>query len=143
MLSASSVVAAGDGSISWSIAVSYTHLDVYKRQIEDMAGAYEWADLVICRAGALTIAELAATGVASILVPFPHAVDDHQTANAGFLSQAGAAVLLPQAEMTPEAIGRLRDYPRGQLRTMSEKARALARPEATAAVARMCEEIAK
>lgn len=111
--------------------------------IEDMAGAYEWADLVICRAGALTVAELAATGVASILVPFPHAVDDHQTANAGFLSQAGAAVLLPQAEMTPEAIGRLRDYPRGQLRTMSEKARALARPEATAAVARMCEEIAK
>jgi UDP-N-acetylglucosamine:LPS N-acetylglucosamine transferase len=56
--------------------------------IEDMAGAYEWADLVICRAGALTVAELAAAGVASLLVPFPHAVDDHQTSNARFLSNA-------------------------------------------------------
>jgi UDP-N-acetylglucosamine--N-acetylmuramyl-(pentapeptide) pyrophosphoryl-undecaprenol N-acetylglucosamine transferase len=65
--------------------------------IEDMAGAYEWADLVICRAGALTVAELAAAGVASILVPFPHAVDDHQTGNARFLVNAGGAFLLPQA----------------------------------------------
>src|SRR5690606_18981875 len=58
--------------------------------IEDMAGAYEWADIVVCRAGALTIAELAAAGVGSILVPYPHAVDDHQTANARFLANAGA-----------------------------------------------------
>jgi UDP-N-acetylglucosamine--N-acetylmuramyl-(pentapeptide) pyrophosphoryl-undecaprenol N-acetylglucosamine transferase len=64
--------------------------------INDMAGAYDWADLVICRAGALTVAELAAAGVASLLVPFPHAVDDHQTSNARFLSSAGAAILLPQ-----------------------------------------------
>ena len=72
--------------------------------IEDMAGAYEWADLVICRAGALTVAELAAAGVASILVPFPHAVDDHQTANARFLANAGAAILLPQNELSAEKL---------------------------------------
>ncbi|MBL8394227.1 MAG: undecaprenyldiphospho-muramoylpentapeptide beta-N-acetylglucosaminyltransferase [Candidatus Accumulibacter sp.] len=110
--------------------------------IEDMAGAYEWADLVICRAGALTVAELAATGVASVLVPFPHAVDDHQTLNARFLSQAGAAALLSQERLTPESISELRNYPRHELQEMAEKARALAKPEATAELARMCEELA-
>ncbi|HQC79851.1 MAG TPA: glycosyltransferase, partial [Accumulibacter sp.] len=110
---------------------------------DDMAGACEWADLVICRAGALTVAELAATGVASVLVPFPHAVDDHQTLNAKFLSDAGAAILLPQQQLTPEAISLLRQYTLPQLREMAEKARELARPQATADVARMCEEIAK
>ena len=111
--------------------------------IEDMAGAYEWADLVICRAGALTIAELAATGVASVLIPFPHAVDDHQTCNANFLSLAGAAILLPQEQMTPEAISELCKCPRSRLQEMSERARELAKPEATAALARMCEELVK
>jgi len=109
--------------------------------IEDMAGAYEWADLVICRAGALTVAELAAVGVASVLVPFPHAVDDHQTLNARFLSAAGAARLLPQDDLTPEAIAELHQLTRAQLQSMAEKARALARPEATVALARMCEEL--
>ncbi len=111
--------------------------------IEDMAGAYEWADLVICRAGALTVAELAAAGVASVLVPFPHAVDDHQTGNARFLVDAGAAVLLPQSELTPEAIARVAHYGRGQLLEMAEKARSLAKPDATDAVANICAEIAK
>lgn len=111
--------------------------------IDDMAGAYAWADLVICRSGALTVAELAATGVASVLVPFPHAVDDHQTLNAKFLSDAGAAILLPQQQLTPEAISLLRQYTLPQLREMAEKARELARQQATADVARMCEEIAK
>jgi len=111
--------------------------------IEDMAGAYEWADLVICRAGALTIAELAAAGVASILVPFPHAVDDHQTANAKFLVHAGGAFLLPQGELTPEAVALIRNYSRGQLLEMSEKARSLAKPDATEEVATLCAEIAK
>jgi len=111
--------------------------------VEDMAGAYEWADLVICRSGALTVAELAAAGVASILVPFPFAVDDHQTYNAKFLASAGGAVLLPQNEMTPEAVSLLRNYSRGQLLQMAEKARALAKPDAAAEVARVCEEIAK
>ena len=111
--------------------------------VDDMAGAYEWADLVICRAGALTVAELAAAGIASILVPFPFAVDDHQTSNARFLASAGGAVLLPQNEMTPEAVSLLRNYSRGQLLQMTEKARALAKPEAATEVARVCEEIAQ
>ena len=111
--------------------------------VDDMAGAYEWADLVICRAGALTVAELAAAGIASILVPFPFAVDDHQTSNARFLALAGGAVLLPQNEMTPESVSLIRNYSRGQLLQMAEKARALAKPDAAAEVARVCEEIAQ
>jgi UDP-N-acetylglucosamine--N-acetylmuramyl-(pentapeptide) pyrophosphoryl-undecaprenol N-acetylglucosamine transferase len=111
--------------------------------IEDIAGAYEWADLVICRAGALTVAELAAAGVASILVPFPHAVDDHQTGNAKFLVNVGGAFLLPQTELTPEAIALIRNYSRGQLLEMAEKARSLAKPDATAEVANICAESAK
>lgn len=111
--------------------------------IEDMAGAYEWADVVICRAGALTIAELAAAGVASILVPFPHAVDDHQTGNARFLVNVGGAFLLPQTELTPEAIALIRNYSRSQLLEMAEKARSLAKPDAAEAVAQLCTDIAK
>jgi len=111
--------------------------------IEDMAGAYEWADLVICRSGALTVAELAAAGVASILVPFPHAVDDHQTGNARFLVNVGGAFLLPQGELTPEAIALIRNYSRGQLLEMAEKARSLAKPDAREEVANICAEIAK
>jgi UDP-N-acetylglucosamine--N-acetylmuramyl-(pentapeptide) pyrophosphoryl-undecaprenol N-acetylglucosamine transferase len=110
--------------------------------IEDMAGAYEWADLVICRSGALTVAELAAAGVASILVPFPHAVDDHQTGNARFLVNVGGAFLLPQAELTPEAIALIRNYSRGQLLEMAEKARSLAKPDAADEVADICAEMA-
>lgn len=111
--------------------------------IDDMAGAYAWADLVICRAGALTVAELAAAGVASVLVPFPHAVDDHQTGNARFLSSAGAAILLPQSELTPERLADLRHLSRQQLLQMAEQARSLARPAATVDVASVCVEMAK
>jgi UDP-N-acetylglucosamine--N-acetylmuramyl-(pentapeptide) pyrophosphoryl-undecaprenol N-acetylglucosamine transferase len=111
--------------------------------IEDMAGAYAWADLVVCRAGALTVAELAAAGVASILVPFPHAVDDHQTGNARFLANAGAAILLPQAELSPERLALVRDMGREQLLQMAENARALAKVDATAAVAQACMDLAK
>ena len=111
--------------------------------IEDMAGAYEWADLVICRSGALTVAELAAAGVATILVPFPHAVDDHQTGNARFLVNVGGAFLLPQPELTPDAIALIRNYSRGQLLEMAEKARSLAKPDATEEVANICAESAK
>ena len=110
--------------------------------VNDMAGAYAAADLVVCRAGALTVAELAAAGVASLLVPFPHAVDDHQTANARFLANAGAAILLPQAELQPARLAELRNLSRQQLAQMAERARELARPEATAAVAQACAELA-
>jgi UDP-N-acetylglucosamine--N-acetylmuramyl-(pentapeptide) pyrophosphoryl-undecaprenol N-acetylglucosamine transferase len=109
--------------------------------IADMPGAYAQADLVICRAGALTIAELAAAGVPSILVPFPHAVDDHQTSNARFLADAGAAILIPQDQLSVEALAELPSLSRDQLREMAEKARALARPEAASEVALVCEEI--
>ncbi|MDR2636729.1 MAG: undecaprenyldiphospho-muramoylpentapeptide beta-N-acetylglucosaminyltransferase [Zoogloeaceae bacterium] len=111
--------------------------------IEDMAGAYAWADLVICRAGALTIAELAAAGVASILVPFPQAVDDHQTGNARFLAQTGGAILLPQGDLTPESVALLGNYRRSQLLEMAKKARLLARPGAARAVADVCREMAR
>src|SRR5690606_2216465 len=109
--------------------------------IEDMAGAYEWADIVICRAGALTIAELAAAGVGSILVPYPHAVDDHQTANARFLANAGAAILLPQSELTAEKLALIQNLGRDQLLQMAERARDLARPDAARAVADVCERL--
>ena len=111
--------------------------------IDDMAQRYAWCDVVICRAGALTIAELAAAGVASVLVPFPHAVDDHQTTNAIFLSAAGAAVLLPQTELTPQRLASLlNEFTREKLLAMAQQARALAQPEATRAVADVCMRLA-
>ncbi len=110
--------------------------------IDDMAGAYAQADLVICRAGALTVAELAAAGVASILVPFPHAVDDHQTGNARYLADAGAAVLMQQKDMTAQGLAALiNSLGRERLLAMAEKARSLAHADATGRVARICEEI--
>lgn len=110
--------------------------------IEDMAAQYAESDLVLCRAGALTISELAAAGVASILVPYPYAVDDHQTSNARFLSDAKAAVLWPQNELTPSLLAEwLRQCSRESLQTMAVKARQLARPDATTRVADSCEEI--
>ena len=109
--------------------------------IEDMATAYAWADVVICRAGALTVAELAVVGVASVLVPFPHATDDHQTANARFLADAGAAILLPQASMTADKLaGLLADFlaQRGMLEEMADRAYELALPDAARRVATRC-----
>ena len=69
-----------------------------------MAAAYQWADIVVCRAGALTVAELSAAGVASVLVPYPYAVDDHQTQNAESLLNVGAAVLMPEAKLTAQTL---------------------------------------
>ncbi len=109
--------------------------------IADMAQALGWADLVICRAGALTIAELAAAGAASVLVPYPHAVDDHQTHNARFLVEAGAARLLADATLTPELLARaLRDLcaDRATLLVMAEAARRVARPAAAQQLLEAC-----
>ena len=78
-----------------------------KAFIDDMAAMYRWADIVVCRAGALTVAEVSAVGVASVLVPFPHAVDDHQTSNARYLADAGAAVLIPQTEFSVNKVASL------------------------------------
>lgn len=112
--------------------------------IDDMAEQYAWADVVICRSGALTVAELAAAGVASVLVPFPHAVDDHQTTNARFLSDSGAAVLIPQAELNADKLAALlQEFTREKLLAMAQAARALAKPDATRQVAEICKELAQ
>jgi len=112
--------------------------------IEDMAAAYSWADLVICRAGALTVSELAAVGVASILVPYPYAVDDHQTGNARYLSDQGAAILMPQSEMSQERLAEnILELSRNRQRLlgMAEMARRLSHPDATKQVADICLEL--
>ena len=112
--------------------------------IEDMARCYAEADLVICRAGAMTIAELSAAGMASVLVPFPHAVDDHQTANAKFLADRGAAILMAQQELTPQGLAQLlRSLDRQALLAMAQKARALGKPDAARVVAERCMELAR
>jgi UDP-N-acetylglucosamine--N-acetylmuramyl-(pentapeptide) pyrophosphoryl-undecaprenol N-acetylglucosamine transferase len=105
--------------------------------IADMAAAYAWADLVVCRAGALTLAEVCAAGIGSVLVPFPQAVDDHQTKNARYLVERGAAVLLPQTEGLAERIAEtLRALAtRDELLKLAGAARAIARPDAAARVA--------
>jgi UDP-N-acetylglucosamine--N-acetylmuramyl-(pentapeptide) pyrophosphoryl-undecaprenol N-acetylglucosamine transferase len=113
--------------------------------IEDMAEAYEWADLVICRSGALTIAELAAAGLASVLVPYPSAVDDHQTENAKFLAEKGAAILAKQDELSQDALAQVLEAlitNRDQLLDMSKKARDAAMPDATQKTAIICADIA-
>lgn len=111
--------------------------------IADMAEAYRWADLVLCRAGAMTIAELAAVGVASVLVPFPFAVDDHQTANAHYLSDNDAAVLLPQSQLTPERLREIiKEATPEALRKMAAAASRMALLDATQRVADQCVEVA-
>jgi UDP-N-acetylglucosamine--N-acetylmuramyl-(pentapeptide) pyrophosphoryl-undecaprenol N-acetylglucosamine transferase len=113
--------------------------------IDDMAAQYEWADLVICRAGALTVSELALAGVASILVPYPHAVDDHQSANGAYLVEQGAAQLVQQRDLTPESLAEMLgsfcvdiSAGREKLKLMAQNAHRLARPGATAEVAAAC-----
>jgi len=113
--------------------------------IEDMAEAYAWADLALCRAGAMTLAELSAVGLGAILVPFPYAVDDHQTHNARYLAERGGAILIPQPELAPERLAQwlaelAADRPR--VLAMARAARTLAMPDAAHRVARLCLEVA-
>jgi UDP-N-acetylglucosamine--N-acetylmuramyl-(pentapeptide) pyrophosphoryl-undecaprenol N-acetylglucosamine transferase len=112
--------------------------------IDDMAEAYAWADLVVCRAGALTVAEVAAAGVAALFVPLPSAVDDHQTLNARWLVDRGAALMLPQAEMNAGALARSLAgmMERDALAQIAGRARQLAVPDSAARVAKLCEEVA-
>lgn len=133
------------------------HLDALKRHyaeagaegelvafIDDMASRYAEADLVICRAGAVTIAELSAGGMASVLVPFPHAVDDHQTANARFLADRGAAILIQQRDLSPQKLAELiRTLDRAKLVEMARKARAVGKPDAARVVAQRCMALAR
>ena len=115
-----------------------------KAFINNMAEMYAWADVVVCRAGALTVAELACVGVASVLVPFPHAVDDHQTYNALYLSDAGAAKLIQQTEFSvSKATVILSSLTREICLDMAIKAKQLAKPEAAGTVAKICMEMAR
>lgn len=131
------------------VAAAYADAGVGARVepfIDDMAEAYAWADLVVCRSGALTVAELAVVGVAAVLVPFPHATDDHQTGNARFLADHGAAILLPQAELDATRLaGLLDDFARQRdvLLEMACRARELAMPDAARRVAELCLQLAR
>ena len=110
--------------------------------IDDMAGAYGWADLAVCRSGALTVAELAAAGVPALLVPFPAAVDDHQTRNAEYVVKAGAALLMPESELTPmslaAALRSLFEAGRPRLVRMAQAARSTAITDADERLADAC-----
>lgn len=114
--------------------------------IDDMAQALAWADLVVCRAGALTVAELSAAGVAAILIPFPHAIDDHQTANGSWLVACGAAEMCQQHELSAtrlqEQLMSFIQQPERRLR-MAQAARTVAKPEATRLCADICLEVAR
>ena len=112
--------------------------------IDDMAEAYSWADLIVCRAGALTVSELAAAGVASILVPYLYAVDDHQTKNGGYLADSGAAVLMPQTTLDADKLAeqlRVLLSDRDKMMNMAIKARNLGISESDSVVADICEEV--
>jgi UDP-N-acetylglucosamine--N-acetylmuramyl-(pentapeptide) pyrophosphoryl-undecaprenol N-acetylglucosamine transferase len=136
----------GDKHLS-STQADYKHHHVNARVepfIDNMAEAYAWADLVICRSGALTVAELAAIGVASLLIPFPFGVDDHQTANGRFLEKIGAAYLIQQKELTPEKLNSIilelsRD--RNKLLSMANAAKQFSKPEAVMQVVGYCKEV--
>jgi UDP-N-acetylglucosamine--N-acetylmuramyl-(pentapeptide) pyrophosphoryl-undecaprenol N-acetylglucosamine transferase len=119
--------------------------------IDDMAQAYAWADLVVCRAGALTLAELCAAGLPAVLVPFPAAVDDHQTRNAASLVEAGAAIIVAEGDAFAERLGVVLTElgeggdaaARARLLTMARAARNLAKPDAAARIADRCLEVAR
>jgi UDP-N-acetylglucosamine--N-acetylmuramyl-(pentapeptide) pyrophosphoryl-undecaprenol N-acetylglucosamine transferase len=120
--------------------------------IDDMAEAYAWADLVLCRAGALTVAELAAVGIGAILVPYPYAVDDHQTHNAAYLADCDAAVVVPQSQLSPDRLSHLLidlcagndeagNIARQRLLMMAKAARQMAKPDAATTIANLCVEV--
>jgi len=115
--------------------------------IDDMAAAYRWADLVIARSGALTVAELAAVGVPAVLVPYPSAVDDHQTANARYLTDRGAAILMPENQLNPDALAaallKLTDENGRVLVAMSKSALTAAQLGSDSVLADLCIEQAK
>lgn len=112
--------------------------------IDDMAAMYDWADFVICRSGALTVAEVSVVGIGALMVPFPFAVDDHQTTNAAYLAEAGAAILMQQKDLTVDRLAEiLKNLNRDACLQMANNARMLGKPDATANVAAICREMVK
>jgi UDP-N-acetylglucosamine--N-acetylmuramyl-(pentapeptide) pyrophosphoryl-undecaprenol N-acetylglucosamine transferase len=139
---------AGKGKAESAVA-SYKDKNINARVVEfidDMDAAYQWADIIICRAGAMTVAEISNVGIASLLVPYPFAVDDHQTANARFLSNQDAALLIQQSELTPSRLAdelkTLINLGREHLLEMANRALKLGRRDATEVVVRHCMEAA-
>ncbi len=136
----------GRGDVS-QVAQAYVQVGVdadVVAFIDDMDAAYGWADVAVCRAGALTISELAAAGLPAVLVPFPHAVDDHQTRNAAYFTADGAGWLLPQTDLEARLPELLSEIAQGReaLLDRARKARSLARPQAARQVAQVCLELA-
>lgn len=130
------------------VQAAYSHAGVQAEVsafIDNMPQAFAQADLLVCRSGASTVAEVTAAGKPAIFVPFPQAADDHQRRNAEAIAQGGAAILIPQAELTPRRLGQVIAelmIDRNRLRQMSERARALAHHDAAGRVARMVAELA-
>jgi UDP-N-acetylglucosamine--N-acetylmuramyl-(pentapeptide) pyrophosphoryl-undecaprenol N-acetylglucosamine transferase len=106
--------------------------------IQDMVSAYQWADMIICRAGAMTVSEVAAMGLPAILIPLPNAIDDHQMANARYLAEAGAGFILPQKDLNTVNLLELITKAQQQLNTMAQAAKQCARLDATESVATLC-----
>jgi len=114
--------------------------------ITDMAEAYDWADVVICRAGALTVAELTAAGVGALLIPYPYAIDDHQTKNGEWLVEQKAALLMQQSDLTPEKLAtQITEWStdRIKLQAMAVNARAMAKSGVAESVADICMEVCR
>ncbi len=139
---------AGKNNLESTIATYMQHqvnakVDAF---VDDMAAAYAWADVVVCRAGALTVSELMAAGVAALLIPLPSAIDDHQTFNAAILTRANAGIAIAQQELTAEKLATLllrQLHERANLKLMATNARSLALPQAAETVATICVEVAR
>ena len=128
------------------VTKSYQQLNVNAQVmafIEDMVAAYQWADLVVCRAGAMTISELAAMGLPAVLIPYPYAIDDHQTANAQYLVEANAAVMIAQQDLTVETLLESIQFIEKNQAQMRIAAKSCARLEATELDANFCIQAAK
>lgn len=123
------------------VNVAYQSLNVQAdvvKFIEDMAAAYQWADLLICRSGAMTVSEVAAAGLPAIFVPLPHAIDDHQAANARYLTDAGASLMMIQKELTAQQLASVIKQKLPELKAMGTAAKNKARLDATEAVVQIC-----
>lgn len=124
-----------------TVAKEYTSLSLKAEAtefIDDMAAAYQWADMVICRAGAMTVSEIAAAGLPAVFIPLPHAIDDHQTANAKYLVNAEAGLLLTQNDLNEQSLLKAIEKIKQNLTEMSAAAKSQAKLDATAVVANLC-----
>ena len=128
-----------------SVAKKYADMSNKAQAIEfidDMAAAYQWADMIICRAGAMTVSEVAAAGLPAIFIPLPHAIDDHQTANASYLTEAGGCISLPQSELNESTLLNAIEKVKGSLKERSIDTKKKAKLDATEVVANQCIKVA-